>query len=244
VGEYRDIRYGVGLSFGSLLERLGNVSAELILQNVRLVSLENATSLEEQYRLGIIRLGTIVDTKNSYPFPTSGIGLKLSYEFSLESLGSDIAYNALQVMYEIYSSWGKAVTFHPRFTMGIADRTEPLAQQFRLGGRESLYGLREDDRRGRQLLLLNMEVRFLLPVRILFDTYIRARYDLGTSSAVPEEIKYSSFLHGVGLELALDTPIGPAVFGTGKCFYFSSSLPGNPIQQGPFLFYLMIGYQL
>ena len=244
VGEYRDIRYGVGLSFGSLLERLGNVSAELILQNVRLVSLENATSLEEEYRLGIIRLGTIVDTKNSYPFPTTGIGLKLSYEFSLESLGSDIAYNALQVMYEIYSSWGKSVTFHPRFTMGIADRTEPLAQQFRLGGRESMYGLREDDRRGRQLLLVNMEVRFLLPVRLLFDTYIRARYDLGTSSAVPEEIKYSSFLHGVGLELALDTPIGPAVFGTGKCFYFSPSLPGNPIQQGPFLFYLMIGYQL
>jgi hypothetical protein len=83
-----------------------------------------------------------------------------------------------------------------------------------------------------------------MPVRLLFDTYIRARYDLGTSSAVPEEIKYSSFLHGIGLELALDTPIGPAVFGTGKCFYFSSSLPGNPIQQGPFLFYLMIGYQL
>jgi hypothetical protein len=147
-------------------------------------------------------------------------------------------------MYESYASWGKSVTFHPRFTMGIADRTEPLAQQFRLGGRESMYGLREDDRRGRQLLLVNMEVRFLMPVRLLFDTYIRARYDLGTSSAVPEEIKYSSFLHGIGLELALDTPIGPAVFGTGKCFYFSSSLPGNPIQQGPFLFYLMIGYQL
>ena len=244
VGEYRDIRYGVSLSFGSLLERLGNATAELILQNVRLVSIENAQSLEEQYKLGLIRLGTIVDTKNSYPFPTAGIGLKLSYEFSLESLGSNIGYNLLQVMYETYSSWGRYVTFHPRFTMGIADQTVPLAQQFRLGGRDLMYGLREDDRRGRQLLLVNMEVQFLLPVRLLFDTYARARYDLGTISAVPEEIKFSSLLHGVGLELALDTPIGPAVFGVGKGFYFNSTLPGNPVQQGPFLVYLMIGYQL
>jgi NTE family protein len=244
VGEYRDIRYGVSLSLGSLLERLGNATAELILQNVRLVNIENATSLEEEYRLGLIRLGTIVDTKNSYPFPTAGIGLKLSYEFSLESLGSDIAYNALQVMYESYSSWGKYVTFHPRFTMGIADQTVPLAQQFRLGGRELMYGLREDDRRGRQLLLVNMEVQFFLPVRLLFDTYARIRYDLGTLSAVPEEIKFSSLLHGIGLEVAWDTPVGPAVFGTGKGFYFNSSLPGNPVQQGPFLVYLMIGYQL
>jgi NTE family protein len=244
VGEYHDIRYGVSLSFGSLLERLGKATAELILQNVRLVSLENATSLEERYRLGLIRLGTIVDTKNSYPFPTAGIGLKLSYEFSLPSLGSDVSYNALQVMYETYSSWGEFITFHPRFTMGIADRTVPLAQQFRLGGRESMYGLSEDDRRGRQLLLVNMEVRFFLPVRFLFDTYLRVRYDLGTISAVPEEIKFSSLLHGVGLELALDTPIGPAVFGTGKTLFFGSALPGNPVQQGPFLVYLMIGYQL
>jgi len=244
VGEYRDIRYGMSFSLGSLLERLGNATAELILQNVRLVNIENAESFEEEYRLGLIRLGTIVDTKNSYPFPTAGIGLKLSYEFSLESLGSDIAYNALQVMYETYSSWGKYVTFHPRFTMGIADQTVPLAQQFRLGGRELMYGLREDDRRGRQLLLVNMEVQFFLPVRLLFDTYARIRYDLGSLSEVPEEIKFSSLLHGVGLELALDTPIGPAVFGTGKGFYFNSSLPGNPIQQGPFLVYLMIGYQL
>ncbi len=244
IGEYREIRYGFGISFGSLLERLGNTSVDLLWQKVRLVNLDRLTTLDERYRLVLVRLSTVIDTKDSYPFPTAGVGLKFSYEFSLEGLGSEIGYNSLYLMYESYGSWGKHLTFHPRFTMGISDRTMPLAQQFRLGGRESFYGLREDDRRGRQLVLVNAELRYLLPVQLLFDAYLRARYDLGTISAVPEEITFSSLLHGIGLELALATPVGPAALGVGKSFYFSRSLPNIPVQQGPFLVYLMLGYQL
>jgi len=244
IGEYRDIRYGFSLSFGSLLERLGNATAELIVQNVRLVNLDNAPQVEERYRLAMVRFASLVDTKNAYPFPTSGVGFRMSYEFSLESLGSDVGFNALQVMYEIYSSLGGHFTFHPKFSIGLADKTMPLAQQYRMGGRESFYGLREDDRRGRQMLLANLELRYQLPIRWAFDTYLRARYDFGTISAVPEEIKFSSLLHGVGLELAMATPIGPAVLGMGKAFYVSPSLPDQPLQQGPFMAYFMIGYQL
>ena len=243
IGEYRDIRYGFDLSIGSFLERLGNATADLLWQNIRLVNLDNLT-MDERYRLVFIRLGTVVDTKDSYPFPTRGVGLKLSYEFSMLGLGSEIGYNSLYIMYESYASWGDRLTFHPKFSMGFADRTMPLAQQFRMGGRESFFGLREDDRRGRQLVLVNAELRYFLPVRLLFDTYVRARYDLGTISAVPEEIKFSSLLHGVGLELAFTTPIGPAVIGAGKSFYFNTARPDMPVQQGPFLVYFMIGYQL
>ena len=78
IGEYREIRYGFGVSFGSLLERLGNASAELLWQNVRLVNLDRLTALDERYRLVLVRLSTVVDTKNSYPFPTNGVDLKLS----------------------------------------------------------------------------------------------------------------------------------------------------------------------
>jgi len=244
VGEYRDIRYGFILSFGGLMERLGNATADLIVQQVRLVDLENLPSIAEKHRLAIVRLATLVDTKDAYPFPTKGVGFRMSYEFSLEGLGSEVGFNALQVMYESYTSWGTHLTFHPKFTVGIADKTMPLSEQYRMGGRESLYGLREDDRRGRQLLLANMEVRYLLPIQLLFSTYLRARYDIGTIAAVPEEFKLSSFLHGVGLELAVATPVGPAVLGAGKAFYVSPSLPDQPLQQGPFMMYFMIGYQL
>jgi hypothetical protein len=59
---------------------------------------------------------------------------------------------------------------------------------------------------------------------------------------VPEEIKFNGLRHGVGTELVLDTPIGPASLGLGKSFYLSRNLPKNPVQQGPLLFYFALGY--
>jgi NTE family protein len=164
------------------------------------------------------------------------------YEFSAEGLGSEIGYNALSVMWESYLTWGERHTFHPKITMGLADRTMPLSQQFRLGGREMFFGLREDDQLGRELLLLNLEYRLLLPFRLLFDSYLRFRYDLGSISTVPEEIKFSTLRHGVGTELVLRTPIGPASVGVGKSFYLNKDLPEDPLQHGPFLFYFALGY--
>jgi outer membrane protein assembly factor BamA len=120
----------------------------------------------------------------------------------------------------------------------------PVAQQFRLGGRESFFGLHEDDRFGRQLLLVNLEYRYRLPFSIVFDSYLRGRFDVVTLSSFPEELKFATLRYGIGVELALATPIGPASIGTGESFYFGKNLPENPLQEGPFLFYLMIGYSL
>jgi NTE family protein len=244
VGEYRDIRYGVSAGFSGQFERLGNVSVDLILQNIRLKNLENAANIEERYRLVMIRAGTVVDSKDAYPFATKGVGLDLSYEFAIQGLGSEIGYNAMQLMYEWYSSWGGRHTIHPRFTMDFADKTMPLSQQFRLGGLDNFFGVREDDRRGRQLILFNLEYRYFLPIRLLFDTYFSVRYDLGQISTLPEEIKFSALRHGIGAELAWRTPVGPAIIGAGKSFYLGKDLPQNPIQQGPLIWYFLIGYQL
>ena len=241
--EYRDIRYGVDLAFGTQLERLGNATLELILEDVRVKSLDRAAALEDRYRLALIRLGTIVDTKDRSPFPLSGVGLDISYEFAVDGLGSNISYNSLHVMYETFTTWGRRHTLHPRFTMGVADKTMPFAQEFRLGGLDSFFGTREDDRRGRELLLMNMEYRYFLPFKVLFESYLRVRYDLGTISEIPEDIKFSTLRHGLGLELAFDTPIGQAAVGAGKSFFFNRDLPNNPVQQGPLLWYFVIGYQ-
>ncbi len=244
IGEYRDRRYGARLSLGAQLERFGNATVELSLQNVHLLNLENLESLEERFRLSKVRIGTIVDSKDRDPFPTSGIAMKVSYEFAFKGLGSQVSYNALRFQYESFSTIAQRLTLHPRVTFGFADRTMPLSEQFRLGGLESFFGTPEDDRRGRQLLVFNFEYIYRLPFRIIFDTYISARYDLGTISANPEEIKFSTFRHGIGLELGFDTPIGVAAVAVGKSFYFAQDLPHKPIQQGPFLFYFVVGYPL
>jgi NTE family protein len=241
VGEHRDIRYGALFSFGAQLERLGKTTAEFMLQDIQTKSLENAKKLEDRYPLAMIRLSSIVDSKDRDQFPTRGVGLTLSYESAFPAFSSEISYNALRLMYETYTTWNGRHTFHSRVTMGFADKTMPLPQQFRLGGRESFMGVREDDERGRQLLLLNIEYRYLLPFKLIVDSYVRARYDLGTISAVPEEIKFSTLHHGLGVELALDTPVGQAALGCGKSFYFSSD-PSRRVQQGPFAVYAVIGY--
>jgi NTE family protein len=233
-GEYREIRYGGRLVFGAQLERLGNVTVELLLQNIRIKNLENLELLEERFRL----------SQDSHPFPKSGIGINLSYEFAFKGLGSEVGYNALRFSYESYSTWGNRHTIHPKVTIGFADRTMPLSEQFRLGGRDSFFGTKEDERRGRQLLQLNLEYRYRLPFRLLFESYLVIRYDLGTISTIPEEIKFNTFRHGVGTELRLDTPIGLAAFGAGKSFYFIEGSSLTRVQEGPFLFYFMIGYEL
>ena len=242
-GEYRENRYGVDLTVGTQLERLGSATVDFLLENVRVRSLDRAAALEDQERLALIRLGTIVDTKDRSPFPLTGVGLNISYEFALDALGSTVSYNSLHVMYETYATWGGRHTLHPRFTMGFADRTMPFAQEFRLGGFDSFFGTREDDRRGRELLLMNLEYRYFLPVKILFETYLSVRYDLGTINEVPEEIKFSTLRHGLGLQLAFDTPIGQAALGAGKSFFFNRDLPNDPVLQGPLLWYFEIGYQ-
>lgn len=244
IGEYSDVRYGGRLVVGAHLERIGSFDIEWSLQDVQLKNVENLTRIASQFRLSLIKIGTIVDSRNSVPFPTSGINAEFSYEFASKNFLSDVGYNALRIMYEGYSSLGSRSTFHPTIRFGYGDETMPLAQQFRLGGRASMFGTREDDRRGRQMLALSFEYRYRLPVRLIFETYVRVRYDLATISEVPEQIKLNAFRHGIGAEVAFDTPVGQAAFGAGKSFFPARDLPKNPIQHGPLLFYFVLGYEI
>ncbi len=244
VGEYSEVRYGGRLIVGGRLERLGGFTIEWSLQDVRMKNVQGLPNIADQYRLSLFKIGTVVDSRNSFPFPTSGVNLSFSYEFATKNFLSDVGYNALRIMYEGYSSLSARSTLHPRLRFGYGDETMPLAQQFRLGGRESMYGTREDDRRGRQLLALSLEYRYKLPMRLIFEAYLRVRYDLATISEIPEQIKISAFRHGIGAELALDTPLGQAAFGAGKSFFPARDLPKNPIQEGPLLWYFVLGYEM
>jgi len=243
-GEYSEVRTGGRLVFGTQLERFGNLTAEFTLQNIHIKNIDHLESIDERYRLAIARFGTVIDSKNSYPFPTDGIGMKLSYEFAFQEFGGQVSYNALNFSWEAFTTFGTRHTLHPRLTFGFGDKTMPLSEQFRLGGLSSFFGTNEDDRRGRQLFLINFEYRYRLPFNIIFDTYLSARYDAASISLVPEEIKFNTLRHGFGLQLGLDTPLGLAAFAVGKSFYFVRDLPENPVKEGPFVFYFMVGYQL
>lgn len=143
--------------------------------------------------------------------------------------------------YDWFQTVGRS-TFHPRFRFGFADETLPITEQFSLGGQESFFGLREDDSRGRQLLVASLEYRYHSPVKIFFETHLFARYDFGSIWPAPAAVRIVDLRHGVGAGLALETPVGPVEFSVGQSLFFRKEFLDTPISRGPLLGYFSIGF--
>jgi NTE family protein len=240
-GQYRESRLGASFTFGTQLERLGNATAEIRAERQRIGSISGSGYTPEDYRLVSIKLQTTVDTEDRFAFPTEGVLLSLSYESAGKGLGSNVSFSKLNLMYESFFTIADRHTLGYRVTVGYADKTLPIAEQYSMGGINSFFGLLEDDSRGRQLFLVNAEYRYRLPFKIIFDTHLKGRYDLGMISAVPEDLKFREFRHGLGIELGLNTPLGPVMFGAGRSFFFRDDLSKPSISFGPVILYFSVG---
>ena len=241
-GEYSQSSYGISIGFGSQVGKFGTILLETKYQNDRIKNL--ADYMGPTYKIGILslRLGFSIDSQNKYPFPTEGFLIKAYYETAQSVLGSDIGYTKLFFDYKNSYSLSKSSTFTARFVIGAADNTLPLSQNFSLGGQNSFFGMREHEFRGRQILLASLEYRYLLPFNLFFDTYVKARYDLGSIWSQKEQIRFKDLRHGVGASLAFDTPIGPAEFAAGESFYFKNNLTNSTMVLGDPYFYFSIGF--
>jgi outer membrane protein assembly factor BamA len=241
IGEYRQFMQGASATFGTQLERLGTVTIEARLEHQRVWSFFGAPMTTESFKVGSIRFGTKVDNLDRFPYPRNGLSMNFAYESSVLPLEGGVGFTKMTFSYDWYQTLGR-FTFHPRFRLGFADETLPITEQFSLGGQESFFGLREDNLRGRQLLVASLEYRYWSPFRVFFDTYFFARYDLGSIWPAPAAIRLANLRHGVGLGIALDTPIGPVEFALGQSFYFRKEILETPLSLGPLLGYFSIGY--
>ncbi|MCX8009513.1 MAG: BamA/TamA family outer membrane protein, partial [Ignavibacteria bacterium] len=204
VGEYREIKYGLSLAVGTQIEKLGNIYIEARREKHQIKSIYGAGYEPAYYDFFGIKLGSIFDSQNKYPFPTDGVLISVHYETSQKILGGDISYSKIHFSYEAYHTYFYRHTIIPKFVFGFADITLPLAEQFHLGGQNSFFGLRENDFIGRQLFLASLEYRFLFPFKVFFDTYFKIRYDLGSAWLTPTSIRYKDFRHGIGVSLSFD----------------------------------------
>jgi NTE family protein len=246
-GEYREEHEGVSAAFGTQLERLGTMTIEGRVENQWVWnSLGQPLPGTEFFGISSIKVATTVDTKDRYPYPTEGVLMNLSYESAFVKVIQAVGFTKFLFSYEFYQTAFGTQTIHPKILIGLADQTLPITEQFSLGGPNSFFGLQENDSRGRQIFVASLEYRWKLPIRIFFDTYLKARYDLGSiwSSQSPAEIRLSDLRHGIGVTIGLDTPIGPAEFSVGKSFFTRSDILSNPVSYGPFITYFSIGYDL
>jgi outer membrane protein assembly factor BamA len=184
--------------------------------------------LFEQVRTGSIpdepivtRVGptvhTIVDTKDRYPFPTSGVELRANYEYMWRSVELGGAFNRITGKLDGYVPLARRVVLRGMAEYGWNDRQLPFWGQFRLGGEESLLGLHAAERLGNAKLSGLGELRYDLLSRWIADAYVSVIYTGGAVSDASDPLPHrTDYQHGIGASIALSTFLGPMKLTAGE----------------------------
>lgn len=233
--EYYEERYGFRVKAGSLIWKYGLISAEYRYEQQRYEFVRSTR--EDFYNLSTLKFESILDTEDEKFFARNGLYMLISAE---TNFSSDQRVRFIKTFFKLRQNISiYDFTFIPKVHFGVADNLLPLPEQFFIGGQDNFYGLREFDQRGRQYFNTGLGIKYKSPVSIFFDTYISARYDLGSVWLTPESIRISTLRNGIGTALEINTPIGPFVFGAGRSFYFTSN--PNGVTLSPLLFYFSMG---
>lgn len=240
VGEFSEERYGFRLSAGRQLERNGVLLAEFRYEQQRYVDL-NSSPKPVYQPLATLRAVARWDDRDNLTFATKGRTIDLSLESSILSLSNSLSFTKFSANAAAVLDVG-GVILTPSAMVGAADLTLPGPELFSLGGQDLFFGWREDQERGRQVVVGSVDARIKLPLRIFFDTFVSLRYDIGAIWENPEFIRIGDMNHGIGLTIGVDTPIGPAKFSVGRSFYFLDDPAA--VAWGPLLAYFAIGARL
>lgn len=240
-GKYRQIFYGLSLGVGTQVGRFGNLIFEGRYQFDEIKNIDNEPTNPYKSKIVSLKISTTIDTQDKYPFTENGVYFNGFYETAASILGGEIGYSMINLEYKSYFALSSTSVISPKISFGFADKTLPLSEQFSIGGQESFFGMHLNEYRGRQIFLASLMYRYKLPFIIFFDTYLKARYDLGSTWEQQEQIRFKDLRHGIGGAIAFDTPIGPAEFAVGRSFLLKKDQPGV-VSWGDVLFYFSIGY--
>jgi NTE family protein len=248
IGEYGQRFWGVSVALGWQLYRDGNAVIEFTRWRNELIPLSMAPTLEAVW-LSTLRARFTIDTRNSPIGATQGAYTNIYYDFSPSFLGSQISYSKLFFSHEENTSWfGGNLIGRLRLSAGFADNTTPFVQQFSLGGIGSqfstiFYGLRFDEFRGRQLIVAGLEAQAPLPIQLVVPTFFSVHYNVGNIWLFASDVKLRDFLHGIGIELSLRTPIGLARLATAMSFRLGEFERTTFVQTVPPVYYFSLGYE-
>ncbi len=208
-GRREETKTGFEVSVGQQIKRFGTVSAGITIEEVDYEYA--ATDGKEEFGLRTINLQSRVENFDRIPFPTSGKQHIFRLRLAGEYIGGDIEYTKFFTSLEAYFPMGEYFNYHPKFSLGLSRSGLPPSEQFIIGGGHSFVGFRTDQLAGDKMFLLSQEVRLTLPLNL----YLTSRWDLGEVYQGADQIKLRNLRHGVGVFLAVDTPIGPVEFGYG-----------------------------
>ncbi len=239
-GQWAFQRAGGKLNIATQILRIGKLFGEFRYerQRTRDFILNNN---EPFYQITTLKVGSIFDTENDSHYPNKGSLIYFDFESSVFNNIDKFSFSKINIYYHTFLGINDFV-LKPKVHFGAADISTPVPEQFGLGNEPSFFGMREEENRGRQLFVTSLEARYKLPFKILFNSYLSTRYDLGNVWSLPTDIKFSSLKHGIGLTLGIDSPIGPAKFSIGRSFYFIKN--PNSVVLGELFGYFSIGAKL
>jgi NTE family protein len=241
-GERLEQHLGIRAAVGSNVETLGKVAITLRYEHQRSFQLGDRQHSRAFAPLLALGWSTTLDDEDRADFPTHGSFLMLRFERTVLDLDGWLQFFKTEGLLRVTVPLASLHTLRWGVRFGIAANTLPLAESFNLGGEDLFFGMREEEERGRQLLLGHVEYRLRVPVKFIFPTYASVRYDVGAVWQRVQAIQLSSLKHGVGVSIGFDTPIGPARFSLGRAFSFRGG-PGGVVM-GPILGYFSIGMRI
>jgi len=244
LGKYRQIFYGGSFSVGTQLEKFGKLIFTGKYQYDEIKNKEGAVISPYETKIVSLRIGGVVDSQNKYPYPEDGLYFNGFYETAQSILGGDESYLLFSADLRYYVKLASRHVVSPKLQIGFGDKTLPLSEQFTLGGLYSFFGAHENEFRGRQVFLTSLMYQYKFPFKIFFDTYAWFRYDIGSTWAEQEQIRFKDLRHGIGVAISFDTPIGPADFSIGRSFIISQGLTEDSFVWGDVLFYFSIGHAI
>jgi NTE family protein len=215
LGEYAEERLGWHLALGQQMRRFGAVSLELRLEEVNLKNLGGVGHPTGNSTLNALILRSIVDTRDRLPFPRRGRFVHAFYEHVYADLGVNDTFFRFLTRMETFHSRGPH-TIHPKISLGISDQTTPFSEQFRLGGPDEIYGLRDQELIGRHFAIGSFEYRYTLRRKPLPALYLGLRYDLNGLWIDKRDANYRKFHHAFGVSVAGETPLGPISIAYGQ----------------------------
>jgi NTE family protein len=236
--EYKEERKGARLGVGLQLKKLGQISIQLRLENVKnapytgTFTEDQANKISQNSELRTISVKSVTDKRDTVPFTKSGIYNVWFWETANEQIaqGQEKYTKAFVNLEGFYTYWQKH-TFHFRGLIGIGDNTLPFSEWFRIGGLHDFAGLHEYEYFGRQVIMANLEYRLQIPVQFISETNLGIRYDIGGVWETPDLVlKSEDFFSGFGGWIGFNTLLGPVFIGYGK----ASNKLG--------IFYISLGY--
>lgn len=200
---WKENRYGMNLSVGQQIARLGTASFEFQIDRADITDYQTEIKYSNKTRAVILR--SLVDTLDKYPFPDRGKYHHLYFELAGDVLGGNTIFSKFYTSLESYYPLPYGFNFHPRIAVGLSNKELPLSDKFVLGEGGLFHGFYQEELLGDKMFLGNIGLRYS-PVP---HVYIEGRYDMGDVYSEFEEVKLRELKHALGVKFSIDTYVGP-----------------------------------